>query len=168
MSRESYIVDASAFAREGRHLAAQEPVARFDRLCGLVALPSGEVVFEVTGSSAEDGKLYLDLMATARIEIQCQRCLEPMPWLVVAKGRLLLVPPGQPLPDEAQEEDDFDSVSASSRFDLLAVIEDEILLALPFSARHEECKAPGPSEGVVKDSPFAVLEQFQVGKGTKN
>ena len=168
MSRESYNVDSGAFARDGRHMAGEEPVSRFERLSALVVAPSGAVIFDVSGSETDDGKRFLDLAVTANIEIQCQRCLEPMTWPVAASSRLLLVPPGQPLPDEALEADEFDPIHASSQFDLLAVIEDEILLALPFAARHEHCEAPGPTTGAVKESPFAVLDKLQVGKGTNN
>lgn len=168
MSRESYIVDAIAFAREGRQLAGREPVTRFERLSELVVAPSGDVVFEVSGFSTDDSEHFLDIAVTASIEIQCQRCLEAMSWPVATSSRLRLVPPDQPLPDEALEEEEFDPVHATIRFDLLAVIEDEILLSLPFAPRHEDCNTPRPTEGVVKESPFAVLAQLQAGKGTKN
>ena len=168
MSGERYIVDSGAFAREGRHLAGREPVARFERLSALVVAPSGDVVFDVSGSTGNDGDRFLDMTVSATIAVQCQRCLEAMSWPVAVSSRLLLVAPEQALPDEALEEDEFDSIHASSKFDLLAAVEDEILLALPFAARHEHCEAPGPTTGAVKESPFAVLGQMQVGKGTKN
>ena len=168
MSRESYIVDASAFAREGRQLAGQEPVSRFERLSELIVAPSGDVRFKVSGRSADDGKRLLDIAVTADLEIQCQRCLEALSWPVATSSRLLLVPPDQALPDEELEEDEFDSIHAASDFDLLTMVEDEILLALPFAPRHKDCKAPGPTEGAVKESPFAVLGQLRAGKGTKN
>ena len=41
MSRDSYVIDSLAFAREGRHKTGQMPVSGFERLSRLVCAPSG-------------------------------------------------------------------------------------------------------------------------------
>ncbi|MCB1939995.1 MAG: DUF177 domain-containing protein [Rhodocyclaceae bacterium] len=167
MSRESYTIDAPAFAREGRHLAAREPVSGFERLAALAVAPSGDLEFEVAGVRGDQGQLFVDVVTRGTLMIQCQRCLGPMPWAFNTRGRLLLVPPDQTLPDEDTDED-FDSIHADSAFALLPLIEDEVLLALPFAPRHEQCEPPLPLGAVAKESPFAVLENVRAGKGSKD
>ncbi len=166
MSRESYIIDSAAFAREGRELTGVRPVSQFERLAEVVIAESGDLQFAVTGVREEgQNALFLDVVASGTLMLRCERCLEAMPWPLKAEGRLLLVPPGQPLPDEELEEEDFDPIHASSTLDVLPLIEDEVLLALPFSPRHEQCAPPLPLGGAEKESPFAVLKQLSVGKG---
>lgn len=166
MSRESYIIDSAAFAREGRELTGVMPVSRFERLAEVVIAPSGDLQFAVSGYRDEDqDALFIDIVASATLMLRCERCLEAMPWPVRAEGRLLLVPPGQPLPDEALEEEDFDPIHASRTLEVLPLVEDEVLLALPFAPRHEQCEPPMPLGRADKESPFAVLKQLGGGKG---
>lgn len=169
MSRESYIVDSAAFAREGRQVSGVKPVSQFERLAEVVVAESGDVQFAVTGFCDEDrNALFLDIVASGTLMLRCERCLEAMPWPVRAEGRLLLVPPGQPLPDEELDEEAFDPIHASTTLELLPLVEDEVLLALPYAPRHEQCEPPRPIGGTEKKSPFAVLEQLRVGKGNEN
>lgn len=166
MSRESYLIDSTAFAREGGHLAGQLPVQRFERLAETVVAESGDLEFEVIGShDLDEGAFYLDIVASGTLMLRCQRCLEAMPWPFSVSGRLKLVPPGQALPDEALDEEDFDPIHASRSLALLPLVEDEVLLALPFAPRHEQCEPPRPLGGSDKESPFAALKSLKAGKG---
>jgi uncharacterized protein len=63
---------------------------------------------------------------------------------------------------DAHSEDDV--LAASSRFDLLELLEDELILALPIVPRHDRCPHPLPSgtEAPTTDeelapNPFAAL-----------
>ncbi|WP_323003668.1 YceD family protein [Denitromonas sp.] len=168
MSRDSYVIDSLAFAREGRHKTGQMPVSGFERLSRLVCAPSGDVVFAVTGVRSDQGESFLDVEASCELAVRCERCLEVMSLPVEVSGRLLLVPPGMPLPDDDLEEEEFDPIHADSALALLPLVEEEILLGMPFAPRHEQCNAPLPLGGAVKKSPFAVLESLKTGKGSEN
>ncbi|MCB1959575.1 MAG: DUF177 domain-containing protein [Rhodocyclaceae bacterium] len=167
MSRERYTIDAPAFAREGRQLTGREPVSGFERLAALIVAPSGDLEFEVSGLCGARGALFVDVVTRGTLMIQCQRCLGPMPWVFDTHGRMLLVPPGQAFPDEDADED-FDAIQADSNFAVLPLIEDEVLLTLPFAPRHEQCEPPLPLGAVAKESPFAVLRGVRTGKGSRN
>lgn len=162
------MIDSLAFAREGRHKAGRLPVSGFERLSALVCAPSGDVDFTVTGAKDEQGDSFLEVAASCTLVLRCQRCLQAMSWPIDVAGRLLLVPPGQPLPDDDLEEDAFDPIHADSALALLPLIEEEILLGLPFAPRHEQCDAPLPLGGAVKKSPFSVLQGMKTGKGSEN
>ncbi|MBB4010888.1 uncharacterized metal-binding protein YceD (DUF177 family) [Niveibacterium umoris] len=81
--------------------------------------------------------------------------------------RFLLVPPGEVIPDDELEEDSFDAIAAERNLDVLALIEDELLLALPISPRHEVCDTPQPRERDDSASPFAALASLR-GAGKKS
>ena len=60
--------------------------------------------------------------------------------------------------DEADEDDDMDAIEAEPQLDVLALIEEELLLDLPFAPRHADGKcATATNELQQKASPFAVL-----------
>jgi len=62
------------------------------------------------------------------------------------------------------EDDEVDVIVGSHAFDLLQVIEDEALLALPLSPKHETCPDRDAFERLKEDrkeSPFAVLKNLK-------
>jgi uncharacterized protein len=82
--------------------------------------------------------------------------------------------------DTSLEDDEIEVVVGSKTFDIMALIEDEALLAIPLSPKHEVCpdKAKLSAEKLdafaiaKKESPFAALKgQIMFGKAigkTKN
>jgi uncharacterized protein len=165
MSQEDVVVDPLAFARDGRRLERSLPLSALPRLAAEAAGQDGEFVIRIEGLRERDGKSYLLLEVDGRASLACQRCLEPLPWVCQVRARLLLVPRGQPIPEDELEDDSYDAVEVGDRQELLVLAEDEILLALPVVPRHERCEAPSPQGGVSKESPFAGLAKLSGGKG---
>ena len=54
-----------------------------------------------------------------------------------------------------------DAIELDGELDVLALVEDEILLALPIAPRHQVCDAPQPEGGTSKESPFAALASLR-------
>lgn len=124
----------------------------------------------VAGRSAPR-QLWLQLRWSAQVPLRCQRCLEP--YL-------------EPLQDErwfrfvadearALEEDEAcaeDLLVWQPRFNLLELIEDELLLALPLVPMHAACPsalpgyaeaAAGAEEVLERPNPFQLLAQRKLG-----
>ena len=59
---------------------------------------------------------------------------------------------------EELEDDSKDFLPAQSEVDVVALIEDEIILGLPSAPRHESCVLPASAQDNPEDSPFAVLK----------
>jgi len=68
------------------------------------------------------------------------------------------------------DDEEFDPIVGSGAFDLVALVEEEVLLSLPVVPRHARCPgqtgaAPTEPEAAVqaaaKPSPFAVLAQLK-------
>lgn len=123
--------------------------------------------YVVSGERIDD-KSFLDIRAVADLSLECQRCLTDVRCEVVGESRLLLVPRGQPLPDDELEEDDFDPVHAGRDFDLVEAIEEEVLLALPLAPTHDDCSLPAARENGDDRSPFAVLRGLKVPGNAKS
>ena len=82
-----------------------------------------------------------------------------------ASNRLLLIEAGSPWPDAGQvgglEDEVCDAIEASREMDLVPLIEEEILLALPISPKHERCERPESVAASVEGSPFARLARLK-------
>ncbi|THF60874.1 YceD family protein [Pseudothauera rhizosphaerae] len=161
------IADPIRFARDARVLRGQVAVGRLGRLADQLFDASGSVAWELTGQAGEDRKPRLLLAANGTLRLRCQRCLGGLDWPLALSSRLLLVPVGQEIPEEELEDDEQDAIEAAADMDVVALLEDEILLALPIAPRHDECDVPRPEGGDSKKSPFAVLAGLKAGAGPR-
>lgn len=157
------IADPFRFAAEARSLGGKVGVAALERLADVVASAEGEVDYRIDGSLDEQGRPRLRLVASGRLELRCQRCLEGMSWDLALETVLQPVRAGQEIPDDELEDDEVDAFEVESDLDVIGLVEDEILLALPIAPRHENCEQPHPANGEGKKSPFAVLAGLRGG-----
>ncbi len=59
------------------------------------------------------------------------------------------------------EDDSIDVIVGQKALEILALIEDEALLAIPLSAKHDVCPDQASLDAIMstkKDSPFAILK----------
>ena len=142
-------IDGWAFARTGSQLAGADTGGSFPR-----AIESGAVIDRVTyvidGRTRVNGKLILQLSVTGSAQMQCQRCMESVGVAIAIDTELELAV------DQAAidaNDDDVDRVVGTNTMDVLELVEDEVLLALPMVARHSDCQ---PFEvGDVSESALA-------------
>ncbi|APX76688.1 hypothetical protein BUW96_18695 [Achromobacter insolitus] len=187
-------IDAYAFAQMGKEAQGTIPLVRLTRVVdGLPEQPQGDaglVTWSVRGEIGKSGLMLgrplLHLHVQANPVLVCQRCNEPFVFPIDSEVLLQLVKSEADLDDDASYgdasgEDDEDEegngfvsnlpekVVGSHHFDLLAQVEDELILSVPYVPKHDVC--PGalanvseasPEEPAVKrPSPFAVLEQLK-------
>ncbi len=157
MSQRCVIPDAFKFAAEGRPVEGKVAVAALSRLVDLVDAPDGEVSYAVVGAQGADGRWELHLALEGVLQLKCQRCLAGMKWPFEIRSVLLLVRSQDEIPEDELEDASRDAIEVLPDMDVLALVEDEILLAVPVVPRHERCEPPAPAGGSGKESPFAVL-----------
>lgn len=161
MPQRSVIPDPFKFAAEGRSLTGTIPLAELSRLADVLLDKTGEVQFSLVGEMGIDRKPRMRLAISGELSVRCQRCLGSMAWPLRVEALLELVRPGQPIPEDELEEDEFDAIEATPDMDVAALVEDEIVLVAPIAPRHEQCEAPRPDGGAVKESPFASLGKLR-------
>lgn len=164
--RADICIDSLEFARGGRQVAGVVPVRNLRRLVDALADGEGHLAWSVQGEFVADEfsavrKPFLRIEVTGELHLKCQRCLGALPFPVHVASRLLLVPPGASWPDEDLQEDGFDPVEALKDQSVHSLIEDEVLLALPISPRHDGCPMPAHDDGKAKASPFAGLARLK-------
>ena len=148
-------IDGVDFALNGRVLHGKVGLEALPRLLELWPNLRGNVSYSVHGR--RDGeRLLLQLEMVGECHLQCQRCLGGMVYPVAWVQVLRLVPVEQI--EMIDSNDELDCIEASYAMDLLAMVEDELLLGLPFAPRHPEGEcAEQAIEFKRAVSPFAEL-----------
>jgi len=166
-----------AFARDHGALEGTEPAASFPRLMAS-AHPDAptdaarDVSWRARGELRQphsvEPQTWLHLEAHTSLALVCQRCLGPVATaLDVDRWFRFVHDEDEAAALDAQIEEDV--LALGRPLDLLALIEDELLLALPLVPRHEQCPVPLPmSAGVALEedeaepaNPFAALEALK-------
>ncbi len=156
-------IDSLDFAGNGREIGGEVPVAELPRLQEVLESPQGILSYTVRGGVDKLGSHFLDVSVTGRCRVRCQRCLEGMDYPVRLDTRLLLRDQAS-LDALDDDEEEFDSILADVQLDVLNLLEDEILLSLPFAPKHEPgaCQAAGgESRHGEERHPFAALAKLK-------
>lgn len=161
MSRRSVLSDPDRFARKGQKTVGRAALCEFERLADLLAETRGEVRWSIEGVRGADGRPLLRLEISALPVLICQRCLGPLEYALERVLLLRCVKVGTPIDSEELENDEFDTIEVGAELDVLELVEDEILLALPNAPRHERCESPLAAGGSEKKSPFDVLANLR-------
>jgi uncharacterized protein len=158
------LIDSLKFSREQQTLRGVLPVVGFDRLRDslfAVTRNSGDVNYTVSGGADALGTPVLRLKVSGQLPLQCQRCLKVLAHELAIDTTLRLVPEAALEAEMSDDPDEPDCIAASTELDVAAVIEDEILLALPAYPRHEEGSCDTEVEASSKkNSAFSVLSTF--------
>lgn len=106
-----------------------------------------------------ESQIWLHLSAQVVLPLLCQRCLTTVETEIAIEREFRFVATEEQalLEDEESEED---ILVNSSEFNLRELLEDELIMALPMVAMHEECAPPAPLTEE-KINPFAVLGQLK-------
>jgi uncharacterized protein len=140
------------------------PVAGFARLADSLQDSGGNLEYQVRGDVDRQERPMLRLRVSGTVQLQCQRCLDVLEHQVKINTAVRLVAPHALSAEHDDNPDTPDCVATSSEFDLAALIEDEVLLALPAYPRHDEaqCKANKEASAAgAKILPFSVLQTLK-------
>lgn len=154
------VIDSLAFAREAGSLQGELPIAELTRVLDLLVDSSGRLSYRIEGSMAARSRPQLLLRLDGVLSVCCQRCLEGIVYPVKVHSVLEFVNDEEALTQEEIEDDARDFLLAQSEFDVVALIEDELILDLPSAPRHESCALPDTGQGTGRISPFSVLKGF--------
>jgi uncharacterized protein len=171
-------LDVAAFAQAGASLSGQDPLRKYERLAQESRRPEADSTIEWQAQgehrAAADGSVRpaLHLRASVALPLTCQRCMgeviEP-----VAVDRHIVFAPDEDTAAALDDASDDDVLALAPDLDLQALIEDELLMALPLVARHDTCPEAVPLSAQdaafddalqEKVNPFAALAALKGGK----
>jgi len=162
------LIDGFEFATAGARQQGSWPVRELPRVRDLLASDDGEVRYVLEGMRDGRGRPSLRLSLQGTLTLRCQRCLEPMPFGVRADEVLVLAATQAEIDAEPPDAHSPDRVLAGEEMPLRELIEDELILALPYAPRHASCAArlaqADETRQDGKISPFAGLRGLMRGK----
>lgn len=97
---------------------------------------SGRVEWSIRGAADEQGRAAINVSIEGTVPLQCQRCLGVLEHPVAQSTTLLLAHNDADLV-HLDDVSGHEVVLASGPLDPVALVEDELLLTLPFAPRHE-------------------------------
>lgn len=168
---------ARQFAADRQVVAGTVRLADWSRASESVVDPAAEIAYRVEGGTDDSGRPRLLLALTGSVAVTCQRCLQPLQWVLGGKTSVLLAANQQQLDAWDSAVEDAEVILADQPLNLHELLEDEFLLGLPFApmcddpecARRAESAAQGAAENRTDttpedNSPFGALRSKLVSK----
>jgi len=158
------LIDGFEFAAAGGSLHGSWPAGSFPRLREVLHDETGSVEYELRGASDVHGRSRLELHVAATLRLTCRRCLEAVAVRVDEDASLWLARSQAEIDSQPIAVEGPDSVVGSREMAVKDLVEDQLLLALPYAPRHEECAAQGRDAPHGRQTPFAGLRNMLRGK----
>ena len=158
-----FVIDALDFARTAASHHGKITLFELKRLQDYLVGNCGELNYTIHGALDRDGKPILRIIIQGSINLRCQRCLGELRHVLDVQRDLLLARDEHEL-SRLDEDESVDGVLAIPDMDVMALIEDEIILSLPISARHgeSECSIGTMNWSDASEKPlFAALAQLK-------
>ena len=150
------VIDGLEFAKSGARLQGSWPVAGFERLRDALHTDDGTLRYELLGVPQEQGCPVLRLRVDGALRLACQRCLGALEFPLHIEVALRLAATQAEIDAEPLAAEGLESIVAGKEMPVRAMIEDEVLLAIPIAPRHQGC-AGGALAAGAQQKPFAVL-----------
>jgi uncharacterized protein len=115
------------------------------------------VTYQVRGTRDANGRPALRLRVEGTLQLRCQRCLEPLPFEVRVDDLLVLAATLSEIHADPADAHAPDRILAGKEMPLRELVEDELILALPYAPRHESCEPGAAGQGDRGSAPFASL-----------
>jgi len=170
MTKQTIIIDNLAFAKRNERISGELNLNDCARLSTLLKddankalssfMPSATIAFNLSGSQGNNGLAILTLSLQASLICLCQRCLNAMPLRLDMSYDYQLsdIAAEELLSTELDEPDDVDLQPISPHMDVVALIEDELIMAMPIAPVHEQACSSLSNQSGEKPNPFAVLK----------
>lgn len=141
-------LDARAFAEAGATLQADLPLAALKRLSAERGPDDGGSVvisWQARGEMRPDAggtpNVWMHLQASAAVPLSCQRCLGAV-ITPLDVDRWFRFVADEAMAEAEDDDSEEDVLAMEPRPDLLDLLEDELLMAVPLVPMHEACPVP--------------------------
>src|SRR4051794_25599231 len=150
-------IDGFEFATAGATQEGTLSISSFPRLQEVLVSDQGEAAYTLSGVRHERGRPSLRLKVRATLGLRCERCLRPLAHEVDTDEILVLAASQAEIDADPVTVDMPSRVVAGKEMAVRQLVEDELILALPYAARHEDCETRPEGHDRAATSPFAGL-----------
>ncbi len=166
-----FLDDSAEFFQRKLKQEGRVKISDLERLSSMCTNLSDELVWSVGGELSESGYPQIELKVKGKLNLICQRCLDAFSFDLDSQAFIILAD-SEEKADEIEDglalDDPTEVIVKEAEMDILVLVEDEVLLSIPLSPRHEVC--PNEDNRIVtakKESPFAVLKNLKTGNNKK-
>jgi uncharacterized protein len=157
---KTFIINNLEFAQTQQKLIDTFKAYDCERLAELLAIQDinaepATIRFELTCDCKRFRQPSLHLNIRTKLPVICQRCLDEMMVDLDLNFDYLI---SEKINEALDENDEMDWLEANNEMNLLELIEDELLMAMPIAPAHEKnCNKLSMQSGE-KPNPFAILK----------
>ncbi|MBP6344583.1 MAG: DUF177 domain-containing protein [Neisseriaceae bacterium] len=155
------LIDPKAFAQSAQSVEEEVPVAQLDERVSkheFIVNHDGVCSFSLKGGVDKWQRAYLDLTVQAHFSLTCQRCMQPTAFVLDESARIVLFDDEASLDEAMLQDPDLDGILYEPELNVYSLVEDQIIMALPFSPMHDDCDNEQLAKvNRDKPNPFAVL-----------
>lgn len=159
-------VNPQKLAKEGQSLEGLAPISAMERLAKLLVAKDGEISYKMRFDYDQDGRCFIQGEFSGMLNLECNRCLKGLVQKIAEKFK---ISPIASTEDVKRLPEEYEGVLMDDGLiDVLRVIEDEMILALPLISKHSDddksClhnfDEQSHSAEQVSESPFKVLKNL--------
>ncbi len=153
-------IDNVKFAKSGKEIKGKLDLLKCERIQEIDKF-SGEISYRLVGCVDTLNRPTLKLSIYGIIGTLCQNCLQDMELELDNQSRITVFFNEEQLDAAlfAEEDSDVeDGVLAEAEFDVMQLLEDEVIMLLPYASKHESCI--GMSYHDSADNPFDILKNI--------
>ena len=154
------LIDPQAFATQAETLQGTVSLQDLDKRIWSpdIADTATDIHYAITGGVDRWQRLFLDLTVSGSLKLNCQRCMQPTEFLLDEQVHIVLFHHEQDLDDAMIADEELEGMVLENELDIFTLLEDQILMALPISPKHEQC-GNNQLDKINQDkpNPFAVL-----------
>ena len=138
--------DVWELARRAGSVEGEIAVGDASRLAELLADTDAALHYRMNGLIDPRGRPAARLEVRGMVRLRCDRCGAPVQVSVDELAQFFFVTDEEELGTLPIDESPEEPMLGSRRFDVAALVEEQAILALPLSPRHDHCAAAAPAE----------------------
>ena len=138
--------DVWELSRRGGSIEGELALKDAPRLAEQLADTAGALRYRLRGRVDGLGRPAAALQVEGRVRSRCDRCGGAVEVHIDERAQFFFVADEKELGTLPIDESPEEPLLGSRRFDVAALVEDQAILALPISPRHDDCAAAAPAE----------------------
>jgi uncharacterized protein len=162
MTQTDFEIDPQRISERAQVLEGSADLEELAEVADSLANTDGELRYKVTAELDPHHRKVVSCIIEGFVFLMCQKTLEAFRHDISINDRLVLVDHESALPPIEEEEEGEDYVVADGPIDVLDLVEEAVLLALPMVPRKPGLEpGDGEPEKTQRESPFAALERLK-------
>lgn len=137
------------------------PIAGLQRLADTVVSTAGEIRYQLYSDTNRLLCPTLRVIIEGTLEILCQRCMMPMFFQVSIDTKLTIFSSDAEVDAAERDNPDIEGVVIVGDLDVVGLIEDELILSVPYVATHIECESDANVAYTDKINPWSTLASLK-------